>query len=228
MVGLLRKLYAFHLSILPYAFVRNGLLSAIHSPVVNWVPLEPSVHLHFRLAFHVDAELCWANPDPDAVVQMDSSICLTQLKEAKSNLKVKCTPAKTDRFNPSTRHPLGPCWDWNRGSCTFDECKYQHSCSNCGQRHPVWNCTSGRVRVRLNDSKDRPTHHFVFSGQNQHQICCRNQRHWLFIESTSMEPPTRRANLCLPVSQPSIVSAFCSPSVRWTVQFCVYPSRQLL
>lgn len=38
----------------------------------------------------------------------------------------------------------GACWDFNKGLCTREYCRFRHECSQCGGRHPLVKCWGGK------------------------------------------------------------------------------------
>ena len=43
---------------------------------------------------------------------------------------------------PSKPEKSTVCWQFNKGRCTFDVCKFRHMCSICSGRHPAVQCTA--------------------------------------------------------------------------------------
>ena len=48
------------------------------------------------------------------------------------------------------RFPTGVCWQFNRGHCNKQDCRYAHKCATCSQAHPQTLCHSAKGRGKDN------------------------------------------------------------------------------
>ena len=117
--SIMEKIHPIHLPELIQYFVI--IAESANKPDVDWIKYDTL----FRQSEVVFAEKGWGEPDPTVWLQCYKS-------------------GQPGHFYESNRSPLGPriylCYNHNRDTCSFRDCKFAHRCMSCKGSHPKFKC----------------------------------------------------------------------------------------
>ena len=103
--------------------------------------------ISLRISTGQDDPAAWMNGEPDLQYKLAA-------RPKTTGIPLRSTPS-----SPASRSE-NTCRNFNRGSCTMAACKYQHTCSSCGNSgHPAARCSkaaSGSNSTPLADRVQRP------------------------------------------------------------------------
>ena len=57
--------------------------------------------------------------------------------------------------NTYNKFPPGVCWQFNKGNCNRQDCRYGHKCASCGHPHPQIRCYSNASKGKNKDSSSQ-------------------------------------------------------------------------